>query len=109
MDNDLIRRSAVRQCFQDYLMSCEEAMDAATARVVAKCICELEAEPAVDTAPVVRGQWMLGSAQASKAQYTCSVCGRTIMASLIRERALKKYPYCHCGARMDEDFSAKDI
>ena len=101
MDNDLISRSAVRQRFENYLRDCEEAGDTVASQVFADCICELEAEPAVDAAQVVHGRWELGSTQASRAQYTCSVCGRSIMASLIRERTLKKYPYCHCGARMD--------
>ena len=99
MDNDLISRSAVRQRFQDYLMSCEEAMDAATARVVAKCIYKLDAEPAVDAAPVVHGRWGWSP---EYCKWICPTCGG-------REGECES-PICKwCGARMDGDFSVKDI
>ena len=40
-------------------------------------------------------------------QYTpdghmCSVCGRTIRYGGVSGRLTVRYPYCHCGARMDE-------
>lgn len=59
--------------------------------------------PAVDAEPVRHGRWevnmvtdyMAYPAYTYKSGYKCSLCGR-------RERTNKE-PYCHCGARMDEN------
>lgn len=58
--------------------------------------------PAADVAPVVYGQWITIEKWAAKAQYKCSVCGRRIMASLDVAKVMGKYPYCNCGANMEE-------
>ena len=59
----------------------------------------IEALPAADVAPVVHGQWEQVKKWATKAKYRCSVCGREIMSAV--KVNIEKYPYCHCGAKMD--------
>ena len=55
--------------------------------------------PTVDAAPVIHGQWEQVQRWATKAKYRCSVCGREIMSAV--KVNIEKYPYCHCGAKMD--------
>lgn len=52
-----------------------------------------------DVAPVVYGRWEQVKEWATKAKYRCSVCGREIMSAV--KVNIEKYPYCHCGAKMD--------
>ena len=64
--------------------------------------------PAADVAPVVYGRWELLRKGDWNSVFVCSVCGRreTIAESESYNSQLKmprKYPYCHCGARMDGD------
>ena len=65
-------------------------------------------EDAADVAPVVHGRWKLLHKGGWNSVFVCSVCGRreVIVESEAYNSALKmpkKYPYCHCGARMDGD------
>lgn len=55
--------------------------------------------PAADVAHVVHGRWEQVKEWATKAKYRCSVCGREIMSAV--KVNIEKYPYCHCGAKMD--------
>lgn len=55
--------------------------------------------PVADVAPVVHGRWEQIKEWATKAKYRCSVCGREIMSAV--KVNIEKYPYCHCGAKMD--------
>ena len=59
----------------------------------------IEDAPVADVAPVVHGQWEQVKKWATKAKYRCSVCGREIMSAV--KVNIEKYPYCHCGAKMD--------
>lgn len=36
------------------------------------------------------------------AEFLCSVCGRKISHSGVKDMVSIHYPYCHCGAKMDE-------
>ena len=47
-----------------------------------------------------RGRWDQVQRWATKAKYRCSACGREIMSAV--KVNIEKYPYCHCGARMDK-------
>ena len=53
----------------------------------------------VDAVEVVHGRWEQVQRWATKAKYRCSVCGREIMSAV--KVNTEKYPYCHCGAKMD--------
>ena len=55
--------------------------------------------PAADVSPAVHGRWEQIKEWATKAKYRCSVCGREIMSAV--KVNIEKYPYCHCGAKMD--------
>lgn len=60
-----------------------------------------------EVAPVVHGRWKLLRKGDWTSVFVCSVCGRreTIAESESYNSQLKmprKYPYCHCGAKMDE-------
>ena len=61
----------------------------------------LESQPTVDAVEVVHGRWDQVQRWATKAKYRCSVCGREIMSAV--KVNIEKYPYCHCGAKMDGD------
>lgn len=74
---------------------------------------EIENAPAADVAPVVHGQWKLLRKGDWTSVFVCSVCGRreTIVESESYNSQLKmprKYPYCHCGAKMDGDAGHAD-
>lgn len=64
-----------------------------------KMISYPEYTPTADVAPVVYGRWEQVKEWATKAKYRCSVCGREIMSAV--KVNIEKYPYCHCGAKMD--------
>lgn len=55
----------------------------------------------VDAVEVVHGRWDQVQRWATKAKYRCSACGREIMSAV--KVNVEKYPYCHCGAKMDGD------
>lgn len=67
--------------------------------VLGSVIDMLKAAPAVDAQKVVHGRWEQVQKWATKAKYRCSVCGREIMSAT--KVNIEKYPYCHCGAKMD--------
>ena len=63
---------------------------------------EIKAIPAADVAPVVHGRWL--PIVSYNNTYKCSECGRLLVnitdgLSMVA----KHYPYCHCGAKMEED------
>ena len=68
-----------------------EGLDRATKR--------LNEQPAADVTPVRHGRWEQVKSWSTKAKYRCSVCGREIMSAA--KVNIEKYPYCHCGAKMD--------
>lgn len=78
----------------------ERGSDGATAMEI------VASAPAADVAPVVHGRWELLRKGDWDSVFVCSVCGRreTIAESESYNSQLKmprKYPYCHCGAKMD--------
>ena len=54
---------------------------------------------AIEISRVRHGRWEQTKEWATKAKYRCSVCGREIMSAV--KVNIEKYPYCHCGAKMD--------
>lgn len=58
--------------------------------------------PEVDVEPIVHGQWVRNEGYDKRDNfYKCSVCGRSI--NVICGETLTDYPYCHCGAKMEEE------
>lgn len=76
----------------------------------ADCIAiEIEGLPAADVEPVRRGNWNIRLADEMTLCLECSVCGRKVdnidLHHLLEAgeygEACRRYPYCHCGAKMD--------
>ena len=60
-----------------------------------------ELEPA-DVAPVRHGKWL--PIVSYNNTYKCSECGRLLVDITDGLKMVDKhYPYCHCGAKMDEE------
>lgn len=64
--------------------------------------------PAADVEPVRHGNWNIRLADEMTLCLECSVCGRRVdnidLHCLLEAggyvEAFRKYPYCHCGAKM---------
>lgn len=59
-------------------------------------------QPAADVRPEQHGHWIRRTGAFDKRDnfYCCSECNRTI--NIICGDKISNYPYCHCGAKMDE-------
>lgn len=53
------------------------------------------------------GHWIRITNGAITEKYICSKCGRQIKDCGIENLLLIKYPYCHCGAKMEGDKTEK--
>lgn len=70
---------------------------------------EIEELPAADVAEVRRGKWNIRVSDERTLCLECSVCGRRVdnieLRNLLKHgkygEACRRYPYCHCGARME--------
>ncbi len=68
-----------------------------------------------NAAPVKHGHWIDTNSRLSPEitynrrghYYICSVCGRIINVDVGAGKTLKDFPYCHCGAMMDEKSEAE--
>lgn len=68
----------------------------------------LNSVPTADVEPVRRGKWNIRLADEVTLCLECSVCGRKVdnidLHHLLEAReygeACRRYPYCHCGAKM---------
>lgn len=68
---------------------------------VSDCIEFLKTAPTIDAEPVRHGHWIRVKDNTFMSPcYECSACGRKINTW---EKAEKSAPYCHCGAKMDEE------
>lgn len=102
---DYIRREAAVKVLTSIALEVPESKR----RAVAKCINQIELLPAADVAPVRRGNWNIRLADEMTLCLECSVCGRRVdnidLHYLLEAgeygEACRKYPYCHCGAKMD--------
>ena len=81
----------------------------------------IEVIPSINAEPVVNANWNISYEEAGAFETTrtyyygrCSNCGRRIDIaclnglhnkndfSLVKKKALDDFPYCHCGAKIDE-------
>lgn len=68
----------------------------------------IDGVPAADVEPVRRGNWNIRLADEITLCLECSICGRKVdnidLHSLLEAgkygEACRRYPYCHCGAKM---------
>lgn len=52
---------------------------------------------------VKHGKWIKEDHDGSWSSATCSICGRRVGLVNYETDFAKHFPYCHCGARMDEE------
>ena len=65
--------------------------------------------PSADAVPVRRGKWNIRVSDERTLCLECSVCGRRVDNFNLHRllifgeygEACRRYPYCHCGAKMD--------
>ena len=102
MNDDLISRSALLEEFD--WVNCATAGEGnyeEDLRLLVKRVTEM---PAEDAEIIRHGRWILMAIGHDFYQYTtdyvfrCSECGL---------RANNKFPYCHCGCKMDAEVAAK--
>lgn len=97
--SDYISREAAKQILSVLLV-----------KDAAECACNLvDCVLPVDVEPVRRGKWNIRVSDERTLCLECSVCGRKVdnfnlhRLLIFREygEACRRYPYCHCGAKMD--------
>ena len=72
--------------------------------------------PSADVEPVRHGDWNIRLADESTLCLECSICGRKVdnidLHYLLEAgeygEACRRYPYCHCGAKMDLEDETND-
>ena len=72
-------------------------------------VSDFEAIPAADVEQVRRGKWNIRLADEITLCLECSACGRRVVDIDLHHlleageysEACRRYPYCHCGAKMD--------
>lgn len=63
----------------------------------------VEKIPTADVQEVRHAKWIYrGHHEFHGHVFECSVCGRYLFANS-KEHVYGEYPYCHCGAKMDEE------
>ncbi len=102
--DEYISREAVLKAFRltaknsnkDYQRGLQDAIDCLVPEVIADIL-------TADVQPVKRGRWVHdGSGHDGRDNwYHCSECNRAL--TLICGKKLEDYPYCHCGARMEQE------
>lgn len=95
--DEYIKRSDAIKRFQEIKDSGVSLKDAAFLDGVMDV---LDNVAAADVAPVIYGKWILDRRIAGGAYFKCSSCGRKIEVN--RFSKIEDFPYCHCGAKMEE-------
>lgn len=67
---------------------------------------DIDAAPTVEAQPVRHGRWIPKYVGAVVTKFQCSECPRTVEVAndyfgKPTKFASSKYPYCHCGTKMD--------
>ena len=65
-------------------------------------VCSAETE---DVVPIIHGKWLVEQKYTARncrnyQYYKCSICGREVLTS---DNPSEYFPYCHCGAKMEEE------
>ena len=74
-------------------------------------------EPCADVEPVRHGNWNIRLADEMTLCLECSICGRSVdnidLHNLLEAgeygEACRRYPYCHCGAKMQGAGKEKEV
>lgn len=97
--DDYISRDAAKQILSVLLV-----------KDAAECACNLvDCVLPADVEPVQRGKWNIRVSDERTLCLECSVCGRKVDNFNLHRllifgeygEAFRRYPYCHCGAKMD--------
>ena len=104
--SDYIDRNRLKQGIQEDAMTALQGWDSSLMDLVMLDIDEI---PAADVEPVRHGNWNIRLADEMTLCLECSVCGRRVdnidLHYLLEAgeygEACRKYPYCHCGSKMD--------
>lgn len=113
MSDYISREAFIADCEGRYCAPCkEQGKDANGARCRACWVDDMLLEvldaPAADVDPVRHGNWNIRLSRESTLCLECSVCGRKVdnidLHYLLEAgeygEACRRYPYCHCGAKM---------
>lgn len=70
--------------------------------------------PTADVAEVKHGKWVMVEKEIKTDGdydvYKCSLCGRKIVCDRYPTKSVEElFPYCHCGAKMEEETESKRI
>ena len=92
------------------------AADADKYDMLQEMLDKLEAIPAADVEPGRHGNWNIRLADEMTLCLECSICGRKVdnidLHYLLEAgeygEACRRYPYCHCGAKMDLEDETND-
>ena len=99
--NDLISRQAaiesIRECAEAAHDNREWDMEQGYLNAI-EC---LEEEPIAEPERK-KGKWVIEEKGMRVTIYKCSECGRTVLDAT-RDDVSADYPFCHCGARMEEE------
>ena len=91
---DYIDREKTEEAIQSLTI-----VDATVAAYAEAVLFILRRQPSADVEPVVHARWELSQRIAGGARWECSLCGREIETNMLKK--LHRFPYCHCGAKMD--------
>ena len=91
---DYIDREALREILDGWRDAHADVDDIHGCGLLEDVICEVDAQPAADVAPVTYGEWI----EDDYGYNRCSTCGWEW------DEPESVSPYCpHCGAKMEED------
>ena len=58
--------------------------------------------PTADVEEVRHGKWLFVIGNCKEEMWMCDQCERCIRSERMeKDELIKRYPYCHCGAKMD--------
>lgn len=80
------------------------------AGVIGRVLQRVDEVPTVEAEPVRYGRWIPVEARVDDTVFVCSECNREIEVGnasfrMPAKRPAKDYPYCHCGAKMDWEYT----
>ena len=108
MSDYISREAAIKELLDTYereFPTADGAFDLFAVRIMPRVLRNI---PAADVEPVRHGNWNIRLADEMTLCLECSICGRKVdnidLHHLLEAgeygEACRRYPYCHCGAKM---------
>lgn len=95
---DYISREAAIEAIKRQFLDTADARDIP----LSSALVDVDAIPSADVEEVRHGRWIRVTKNViDPIVYRCDVCGRTMKYEGVPALVSIRYPYCHCGARMD--------